>query len=171
MAAVPKPEPKAKRRGHADPVTPEVYAEVMTRDGGCIVPLIDRDADVCRTRYGQLLTGRGRLSPAHLEWAHVPERGQNGLGQRAPSDARHGVILCAHHHHNGWENARGRDLERDYLLEQYPDMAPEPSQDGPQEPAAPTPEPEATVAPDEAPDPATAAMLAELEAQAQEARP
>jgi hypothetical protein len=94
----------------------------MARDGGCIVPLVDPVADVCKTRDGRVLTGRGRLT-GYLEWAHVPEANDNALGDRAPSDRRHGVALCQHHHHNGWENARGRELERKHLASHYPELA------------------------------------------------
>lgn len=80
-----------------DPVRPEVYRLVMWRDGGCVAPQIDRRADLCR----------GRLTLDHVKDTPM-------MGKRAPSDERHLVVLCWHHHLDGWATSHRPEL-REYL--------------------------------------------------------
>jgi len=96
MAALmlyPKPAPRGKRS--RDPVRPELRIEVLTRDGGCVAGLMGEPD--CR----------GRLTLDHV-------KDQLRMGRRAPSDARHLVSLCEHHHLDGWATSH-RDELREYL--------------------------------------------------------
>lgn len=77
----------------SDPVTPEVRRAVISRDGGCVAPLIDPDAGPCRDRWGHV---RHRSVVPALTLDHVKDAPR--MGVRAPSDPAHLVTLCAWHH-------------------------------------------------------------------------
>lgn len=107
---VPKPTRPPKRRGHADPVTPEVRAAVLARDGGCVASLLDPLGHVCRDAFGW------PHHPARVEAMtldHVQE-GYGRMGQRAPSDTGHLVALCWNAHLGGWATAN-RPALRAYI--------------------------------------------------------
>lgn len=85
-----------KRR--KDPVTPELAEYVLERDGGCVAPRLDSLSGECR----------GRLTLDHI-------RDYAMMGKRAPSDERHLVTVCEHHHLDGWATSH-RPILRAYLL-------------------------------------------------------
>jgi hypothetical protein len=92
-----------KRRGHKDPVSPELRAAVLERDGGeCQAFWVAKLAD---------LPYEGECS-GQLTLDHV--RDQPMAGKRAPSDMAHLVTLCWHHHLDGWATSHRPEL-RDYL--------------------------------------------------------
>jgi hypothetical protein len=83
---------------------------VLRRDNGCVAVYLGAP-DGCRTRGGYPM-------PASTQWwrlelDHVRDHAAMG-GKRAPSDERHLVALCTHHHQGGWAT-RNRPLLRDYL--------------------------------------------------------
>lgn len=80
-----------------DPVTDDVRQAVLLRDGPCIAPVLDPDADLC--------DGRATLD-------HV--KSQPMMGKRAPSDTAHLVAVCWHHHLDGWATSHRPEL-REYL--------------------------------------------------------
>ena len=81
-----------------DPVTPELYAEVMARDGWmCVAQRLDPGA----------YSHEGPLTLDHV-------KDQPRMGVRAPSDIDHLVVLCYHHHLDGWATSH-RPLLREYL--------------------------------------------------------
>jgi hypothetical protein len=82
-----KPEPQKKRRGHRDPVTPEVREYVLTRDGGCVGPRLEMDRECF-----------GRLTLDHVV--------NGGKGRRGPSTPGNLVTLCGGHHYQKTVNAR-----------------------------------------------------------------
>lgn len=69
---------------------------VFNRDGGCIM----------RHRPGHACRGP-------LELAHVPERGHNAFGKKAPDDEHHTVCECRGI--NGAPTRADREYERTYL--------------------------------------------------------
>ena len=81
-----------------DRLDPAERAYVMARDGQCVAAQIDPEHR-CEGPDG---------------FDHVPERDQNGLGSRAPSDRFHGVRLCWGANVNGWASAH-RDEERAWI--------------------------------------------------------
>ena len=88
-----------------DPVTTSMRLAVLTRDGGCVAPLLG----------GSALDCWGRLT---LE--HVKDEPQ--MGVRAPSDLSHLVTLCQGHTEDGrragfqWNtNRANREAVRAYL--------------------------------------------------------
>lgn len=85
---------------------PLLRLTVFNRDMGCIVPYVDPDNDrPCK--------GMPTLD-------HVPERGRNGLGMKAPDDEAHLVTVCTYHHTGQLWPERHRDLERAYLARWWP---------------------------------------------------
>ena len=88
-----------------DPVTPELYEAVWSRDQGCVAPLIDPLAGRCMNRWG----GAPR-SRSDYELDHV--RDQPMTGKRAPSDLSHLAVLCSGHHQRGWATANRPALRR-----------------------------------------------------------
>ena len=70
-----------------DPVTPETYAAVRARDGGCVGP-----------RVGLPGPCDGSLELDHIRSA--------GLGKRGPSTVDNLVTLCRYHHRWKTEHAR-----------------------------------------------------------------
>ncbi len=96
---------------HKDPVTPELRIAILRRDSGCIAAdnhhLVRRlfalhphpAEDACR----------GRLTLQHV-------KDQPRTGKRAPSDPEHLVVVCEHHHLDGWATSReALRFQRDYL--------------------------------------------------------
>lgn len=81
---------------------------VFNRDYGCIVPVIDRNENTpCK--------GMPTLD-------HVPERGKNALGKKAPDDEAHLVVICSYHHTGRLWPETHRELERQYLARWWPDI-------------------------------------------------
>jgi hypothetical protein len=87
-----------KRR---DPVTAELRESVLLRDRGCVA------SRVCDCIASSNCDGRLTLD-------HV--KSEPRLGKRAPSDLEHLVVLCWHHHLDGWATAHRPEL-RAYLAE------------------------------------------------------
>lgn len=80
--------------------------KVFNRDMGCIVPDIDpHEQTPCK--------GMPTLD-------HVPERGMNALGRKAPDDEAHLVTICAYHHTGRQWPEQHRELERKYLAKWWP---------------------------------------------------
>lgn len=86
-------------------VTPDErveYAHVLARDGGCVAPRLDPTLDPCA----------GPLTRQHVK---------DGPGGRRITDRRHLVILCAHHHLDGWATSKAAlGQQRDYLRREEP---------------------------------------------------
>lgn len=80
--------------------------KVFNRDMGCIVPTVD-------PRNGYPCKGMPTLD-------HVPERGKNALGTKAPDDEAHLVVICTYHHTGrNWPEGH-REQERAYLAKWWP---------------------------------------------------
>jgi hypothetical protein len=76
-----------------DPVRQETRLEVLRRDRGCVAPRIDPEAGECS----------GRLTLDHVkDWPM--------MGRRAPSDSGHLVVICWHHHLDGWATSHRPEL-------------------------------------------------------------
>ena len=82
---------------HKDPVTPALRLYVLQRDQGCVATQLGEHPSTC-------------AGPLTLD--HVKD--QPRMGVRAPPDQRHLVVVCAHHHLDGWATAHRPDL-RNYL--------------------------------------------------------
>jgi len=87
MTPAPKPTPRPKRRGHRDPVTPDVAGFVASRDLGCIGPR----------------AGLPGACDGPLELDHVLT---SGLSRRGPSEPGNLATLCRWHHRYKTEHAR-----------------------------------------------------------------
>ena len=81
---------------------------VWSRDWGCIVPTVDP---------GETTPCKGMPT---LD--HVPERGGNALGKKAPDDEAHLVTVCTYHHTGRLWPERHRELERVYLAKFWPNI-------------------------------------------------
>jgi hypothetical protein len=92
------------RKPPKDPVTPEMREAVMSRDRGCIAPLLDPSQS--GTCYGALTLD------------HV--RTHSMMGKRAPSDRKHLVTLCFYHHVLSIWAVTNRPLLRAYLYDVEP---------------------------------------------------
>jgi hypothetical protein len=104
-------KPKAPgKRALVGRVTPEMAATVLTRDGGCVVPLLDPTADECRDAFGRMSSRRD----ADLTLDHVHEEGKAAMGKKPPGDPDHLVTLCRHHGVQSWELTHKRAM-RHYL--------------------------------------------------------
>jgi hypothetical protein len=104
----PKPPKRVRRRGHADPVTPDLHRAVVQRDGGCVAAILDREHE-CRDGMGW----PHRWDELHrLTVDHVQDGGGR-MGRRAPSDPAHLVAMC-HAGNLYWASAH-RSEERAYL--------------------------------------------------------
>ena len=79
--------PRRKRR---DPVSPEMHARILERDGWCVLSKIDSDHG-CRDAWGVPHHPADRRL---LTLEHVHD-GYGLMGRRAPSDERHLIALCA----------------------------------------------------------------------------
>lgn len=100
-----------KRHGQPDPVTPELHAYVLRRDGGCMVAAMAGS-------HRMTLPDPGPCG-GPLTAAHVRDRGKGGrTGKRPPSVPRHLVAACRVHHidHPWVDRADYRDA-LDALLE------------------------------------------------------
>lgn len=98
-----------------DPVSPELWNYVYERDGGICLARRLGEPDPCRNKWGDPVRWRaGKMHRSDVTFAHVKEHPM--MGKRAPSDARHGVLECAHHNGNGWSSAH-RSEELAYLEE------------------------------------------------------
>jgi hypothetical protein len=98
-----------KRKKHSDPVTPEMRERVLERDEyRCVAPLLGASS-ACANRWGD--EGIDDLTLDHIREFAM-------MGKRAPSDEKHMVTLCYHHHLHGWATAH-RDLLREYLRMKY----------------------------------------------------
>lgn len=99
----PKPERRPRRKSRG--LTPEeraVYRDVEARDRSCVAGRVDPTVDPCD-------------GPLHRE--HVRYRAAMG-GRRIT--VRNGVVLlCRHHHMDGWATSHKDDL-RDYLARVQP---------------------------------------------------
>jgi len=93
----PKPEKKPKRRRGLTAADREVYDRVLSRDGGCVAP-----------RLGAQSPCRGPLTREHVR----PGGGAMGMRRITRVDAV--VILCAHHHLDGWATSHKPEM-RAYL--------------------------------------------------------
>ncbi len=87
---------------------PALRIRVFNRDMGCIVPTVDPE-------YSYPCKGMPTLD-------HVPERGQNGLGTKAPDDEAHLVTVCMYHHTGRQWPEGHRELERAYLARWWPEV-------------------------------------------------
>lgn len=79
--------------------------------------------EVFRREHGRCLAAK--ITPRHkcagrLTLDHVPCRGRNALGKRAPSTVRHLVVVCMGASNDYWPE-RSREQERDHLAKFYPD--------------------------------------------------
>lgn len=89
--------PKRRREGptlHGEPCTMQTLRRhVFERDQGCIARVfaIGREPHECRDKWGE---PHSPLEVDRLTLAHVPERGQNGLGLKPPDDELHTVAEC-----------------------------------------------------------------------------
>jgi hypothetical protein len=94
----------------ADGVTPALRQEVLERDGfRCVAPRIAGvAAGYCRNRWNDTVITSGRYPEFALTLDHVKD--QPRMGKRAPSDRKHLVTLCWHHHLNGWATAHRPEL-------------------------------------------------------------
>lgn len=86
-SAPPHPRKRGKRRGHADPVTPELADYLWQRDGSCAMRLLDA-THVCN-------------GPSEID--HILN---SGKGKRGPSTRRNTVRLCSLAHRLKTEHAR-----------------------------------------------------------------
>lgn len=104
----PKPQKIVRRRGHADPVRPDLHREVVQRDGGCVAAILDRGHE-CRDAMGEphAWSALDRMTVDHVQ------EGYGRLGRRAPSDRAHLVAMC--HAGNLYWAPSHRPEERHYL--------------------------------------------------------
>lgn len=85
-----------------------VRRAVFNRDMGCVVPTIDPTNRYPCKGYPTL--------------AHVPERGKNALGKKAPDDEAHLVAECAYHNVDHPEGRDLREKQRQYLARWWPEF-------------------------------------------------
>jgi hypothetical protein len=84
-----------------DAVRADVREFVLERDGGCVATRIASE------RQWAIDSCEGRLTLDHV-------KDQPMMGRRAPSDPKHLVTICWHHHLDGWATAHRPEL-REYL--------------------------------------------------------
>lgn len=101
---VPKPSkrPRRRRRG-LSPEEREVYRHVEDRDRGCVAPLVDPEVDPCE----------GPIHREHVRYAAA-------MGGRRITSRGGVVLLCRHHHMDGWATSHKPDLRR-YLARVEPE--------------------------------------------------
>lgn len=96
------------QEAYDEPTWEALRRKVFNRDMGCIVPTVDRgESTPCK--------GMPTLD-------HVPERGKNGLGMKAPDDEAHLVTVCMYHHTGRLWPETHRELERAYLARWWPGL-------------------------------------------------
>ena len=107
-----------KRHSRKDPVTPELRAAVLERDGGCVAPRLVPAGELAAS-YGWVIVETSKRTyyldacSGQLTLDHVKD--QPRMGVRAPSDMAHLVTLCAFHHlDSGWATSHRPEL-REYL--------------------------------------------------------
>jgi|GEM_PF-3898363 len=87
-------------------VTPherQVYMDVEFRDSGCMAPRLDRSVDACDGRMTRQHVKEGPGGPRRTETAFL-------------------VMLCWHHHLDGWATSKpALDRQRAYLRALYPE--------------------------------------------------
>lgn len=113
---------RRKPRAAGDAVDPELWYRVLSRDGRCMAPAVDKGlATPCKDNWGNVLTFASYGDVQKLELDHVPDEGMNGMGIRATSDEQHLIAICPSHHRlTGWATSkRGRGFEREYLRSLY----------------------------------------------------
>ncbi len=93
----PKPPRRPKRRRGLSEQDRAVYRSVESRDGSCVAPVASPGIDLC-------------AGPIHRE--HV--RYAAAMGGRRITRVDGVVLLCRHHHMDGWATSHKDDL-RDYL--------------------------------------------------------
>ena len=95
-----------------DPVTPAVALDVFLRDNGCVAVTVGgQDPATC---HGPLTLDHVKDQPKIGD--PIQKRGPERKHRyRAPSDARHLISVCMHHHvFGGWATANRAAL-REYL--------------------------------------------------------
>jgi hypothetical protein len=92
-----KPKKAAKRRGHRDPVSPEVAEFVAEQDGMCVMAILDSN-HTCRDRWGNEIHPAGEYELDHIYTL--------GIGRRGPSTPENLVRLCPWGHREKTDNAR-----------------------------------------------------------------
>ena len=102
---------------HRDPVSADLREEVLRLDAyRCVARLVARQLglpiDACRNKWGDSIIVTGRYPVSALTLDHVKDEPM--MGKRAPSDVRHLVTVCWHHHLGGWATSHRPEL-RQYL--------------------------------------------------------
>lgn len=92
----PKPSRTRKSRGPTR-VDSATYRHVEARDGSCVAPVVDRSVDLCD----------GPLQRDHVRYAAA-------MGGRRLTVPDGVVLLCRHHHLDGWATSHRPEL-RAYL--------------------------------------------------------
>ena len=106
---------RALRRGrNPDPVTRQVWAEVVQRDlriaGGCVAPHLDAMAGLCRDKWGTVVLP---YAEAALTVDHIRE--EPG-GERRSLPRWLATVCYGHHINGGWATSHRPELRR-YLEE------------------------------------------------------
>ena len=146
---------RIKARAHPDPVSPELWLEVVERDQRrCMAAVLDpigHPPTACRGPYGQrglvsaqvvvdevtgktisttLLYDLSCLTVDHVPFpVHLVQRSKDDPARgtrRAPSRIENLLTLCHHANVNGWASAH-RELERSHLATLYPEAWPDES--------------------------------------------
>jgi hypothetical protein len=98
----PKPGRRSSRkRGDGDQA---VYRHVEARDGGCVASRVDPAVDRCE----------GRIEREHVR------PGGGAMGMRRITRPGAVVLLCRHHHQDGWATSHKPAL-REYLARVEPE--------------------------------------------------
>ncbi len=87
---------------------------IFDRDRVCVAWIADPMHE-CRDAWGY---PHGPKELALLEFAHVPEQGQNAYGRKAPDDEQHGVAEC--HDANANVTRELREFERGWIARHEP---------------------------------------------------
>lgn len=97
-----------------DPVSPELHAAVLARDGYCFMRRLDKE-HICRDSFGNAHAASDRTL---LTVDHVHLYGAQ-MGKRAPSTERNLVAMCAASNVAG-PSREVRQAQREYLRGLYP---------------------------------------------------
>lgn len=133
---------RIKTRAHPDPVSPELWREVVDRDDRrCMAAVLDpkgHPPTSCRGKYGQraivmlepLLYDLSCLTVDHVPFpVHLVQRSKDDPARgtrRAPSRRENLLTLCDLANVGGWASAH-RELERAHLATLYPEAWPDES--------------------------------------------